>query len=165
MRRALLITSLLALMFIGAYAGAGRLVRLIIVNKSGLPVEVQLTGLGLTGLGPKGLGPKGLKGLTLIESSTDIEEHSYYLRIPKGDRLAPTEKSFTIVPDYYAVQPYYIELWDPVYGSTCSALGAQTLDINRNIKVFILECNRRVPNAGDVPLIKFGGAKGRQIFP
>jgi len=161
MRRALLITSLLTLMFIGAYAGVGRLVRLIIVNKSDLPVEVQLTGLGLTGLGltglgPKGLGPKGIKGLTLIEGSTDIEEHSYYLRVPKGNRLAPTEKSFTIVPDYYTVQLYYIELWDPVYGSTCGA-GSQTLDITRNIKVFILECNRRVPNGGDTPQIKFGG--------
>ena len=148
MRKALLITSLLALMFIGAYAGAGRLVRLIIVNKSDLPVEVQLTGLGLTGLGPKGLGPKGIKGLELIEGSTDIEEHSYYLRIPKGDRLAPTEKSFTIVPDVYTVQPYYIDLWDPVYGSTCGAMRSQRVDLTRNkpVKIFIVPCNHRVPN-------------------
>jgi len=148
MRKALLITSLLALMFIGAYAGAGRLVRLIIVNKSGLPVEVQLT--GLTGI----VGPTGIEG-----------ENSYYLRVPKGDRLVPMVKSFTIVPDYYTVQSYYIELWDPVYGSTCSLLGSQTLDITRDIKVYFLECNRRVPNAGDIPKIKFGGAKGRQMFP
>jgi hypothetical protein len=146
MRKALLITSLLALMFIGAYAGAGRLVRLIIVNKSGLPVEVQLTGQG-------------------EEEGQGEEVHTYYLHVPKGNRLAPTVKSFTIVPDYYTVQPYYIELWDPVYGSTCSTLGSQTLDITRNIKVFILECNRRVPNAGETPLIKFGGAKGGQMFP
>ena len=140
MRRALLITSLLTLMFIGAYAGAGRLVRLIIVNKSGLPVEVQLT--GLTGI----VGPTGIEG-----------ENSYYLRVPKGSKLFPTEKSFTIVPDYYTVQPYYIPLWDPVYGSTCGAMGSKTLDLTRDIKIIILECHRRVPNGGDTPQIKFGG--------
>lgn len=140
MRKVLLITSLLALMFIGAYARPyrHRLVKLIIVNKSGLPVEVRLTGLG-------------------IFDPTGIEEgNSYYFRIPEGNKIAPTERSFTIVPDYYTVQPYYISLWDPVYGSTCGALRSKTLDLTRNkpVKIYMLPCNRRVPKSDTQ--IKFG---------
>lgn len=141
MRKVLLITSLLALMFIGAYARPTKhkLVRLIIVNKSGLPVEVQLT------------------GLTGIASPSGVEVvNSYYFRIPKGNKIAPTERSFTIVPDYYTVQPYYIPLWDPVYGSTCGAMVSKTLDLTRNkpVKIYMLPCNRRVPKSDTQ--IKFG---------
>jgi len=130
MKKVLLFISLLTLMFISADDGPYKLVRLIIVNKSGLPIEVQLTG--------------------------QDEEYSYYLHIPKGNKIAPTEKAFTVVPDYYTVQPYYIELWDPVYGSSCSAMRARTLDLTHSkpVTIYILPCNRRVPFSPGQ--IKFG---------
>ncbi|MBN1149529.1 MAG: hypothetical protein JXA78_19870 [Anaerolineales bacterium] len=135
MKKTLLAVALLALMLVSAtpYA-AHKLIRLTVVNKSGLPVEIQLTG--------------------------SCNDNWYYLRIPKGDIQFPFEQVFTIVPDVYALQAYYVELWDPVYGYSCSARAA-TINATRNLKVMVPECNRTPSVPGEASIVKLGAIGGR----
>jgi len=121
--------SLLSLLLVSANVLPIRLVRLTIVNKSGLPLEIRLTG--------------------------ENTETSYYLRIEEGDRLLPTEKVFTIIPGTYKMQPYYIELWDPVYGPSCGEAGSSTLEAERNIKLTFRECDRTIRNLGEPSIWKW----------
>jgi hypothetical protein len=111
-------------------------VKFTIVNKSGLALEVSLTGA--------------------------CDENVYYLRVPEGDRALPMVKDFTIVPDTYKVQPYYVQIWDPVYGYDCSDPSAKQIDISHNTRVVIAECDRTLPNSGEPSMVKFGGAGGRK---
>jgi hypothetical protein len=61
-----------------------------------------------------------------------------------------------VARDQYSSTLYYIELWDPVYGYSCSSMD-QILDITRNIKVVVSECTRTFPNGGEPPsIIKYG---------
>lgn len=136
MKKGLLIISLLTLFLIGGNPYPHRLIQLTIVNMSGLPLEIGLTGT--------------------------FEENFYYLRIPQGDRLFPMEKTFTIVPDEYAIQPYYIELWDPIYGPKCSEQSPQTMDLFRKMRIVFRGCNRPPVNGGETVMLKFGGPVGRR---
>jgi hypothetical protein len=109
-------------------------VRLTVVNRSGKAVELVLSG--------------------------EEEGEMYALRIPKGTRQSPTEKVFTLVPDTYSAELTYVELWDPVYGYTCSSK-SQTLDASRSLRVVILECDRNARNGGEPPkMTKFGAGRG-----
>lgn len=117
-------------------------VRLMIVNKSGLPVEVSLTGQYL--------------------------EQSYYLRVPKGDRLNPAEYHADVVPDIYSLQIYYKELWDPVYGYDCTQ-GGKTAEVLHSTRLTFLGCNYNTPNNGEPPsILKYpqgAGGRGRGHAP
>jgi hypothetical protein len=135
-KRILLITAFLTLVFLTASRISPRLVRLTVVNKSGLALEIRLTGT--------------------------CDENSYYLRVPEGDRFLPMVKEFTIIPDTYQVQPYYVQIWDPVYGYDCNDPGAKRIDMMHNTRILIDECTRTLPNSGEAPsMVKFGGAGGR----
>jgi hypothetical protein len=117
-------------------SSTGRLMRLTIINKAGRKIEISLTG----------------KNHGLF----------YYLHIPEGSTLSPTEKVFTIIPDLYSSNLYYVELWDPVYGNQCGTKG-QTLDVTRNVVVMVLPCDRTPANGGEFPsLVKFGGRAGKR---
>ena len=130
-KRIYLILSILTFVLIGASSSPGHLVRLSIVNKSGRKIELSLTGRYL--------------------------DEFYYLRVPEGDHLSPAEKEFTIVPDTYASNLYYYELWDPVYGNQCGTKG-QTMDLTRNVRVTVLPCELTPANGGESPsIIKYGG--------
>jgi len=133
MRRGILAVTILALLLIAANQSYQHLVEITVINKSGLPVEMSLTGSNA--------------------------ENFYYLRIPKGDRDAPLEKTFTLLPDVYRATVYYIEPWDPVYGYDCSSK-SDTLNANHKLRVTILECTRTTRGGSDYPIIKFG-ASGR----
>jgi len=129
-KKTLLFISILTMLALGARPLA--LKRLTIVNKSGLDIEIRLTGIDF--------------------------ENNYYLRIPAGDRTIPTERVFTLARDQYNSTLYYIELWDPVYGYSCSSKD-QSLDLRRNVKVLVTECNRTFPNGGSPPsIIKYGAS-------
>lgn len=128
MKKVNLLLSLLAIL-LSASALPIRLVRLTIVNKSGLPLEIRLTG-----------------------EDTDA---SYYLRVEEGDRQFPAEGVFTIVPGTYQMQPYYIELWDPVYGPSCGEAGSKTIEAYHNIKVTFRECDRTIRNVGEPSIWKW----------
>ena len=135
MRKTLLITSILALLLMGSKPFPGKLVRLTVVNKSGLPVEIKMTG--------------------------KYEEAFYYLRVPEGDRDFPVEKIFTIIPDTYQTQLYYIELWDPVYGYSCASK-SQSMELYRNTRVVVKECDQVPSCPGEPSMIKYGAVVGRR---
>jgi hypothetical protein len=130
---------LLALVLMAVMSGSTRLVRLTIVNKSGLAIEIELTG-------------------SLEECD---EDYHYYLRVPEGDRLWPEEKVFTILPDKYTMSVYYVELWDPVYGYDCSSQSG-TINATRNVRVVVSECTYTPPNAGEPSMVKLGGSGRRR---
>lgn len=135
MRKALLIVALLAVLLIGAKKPPVRLVRFTVVNKSGRVLEIRMTG--------------------------SCDENFYYLHVPKGTRLWPQVSTFTVIPDEYSTQTHYVELWDPVYGPSCSDKSL-SLDLNRNIRMLVLECDRTPANGGEKPaILKLGGRNSR----
>jgi len=140
MKKTLLLLSILTLVSISANAFVPRVVKnLTVINKSGRAIEISLTG-----------------------TETD---NFYYLRVPAGDRIAPVERVFEIFPDVYRSQLHYVELWDPVYGYSCGSK-SQTLDLTRNVRVVVLECERNAPNNGEPPsMLKYGARGGRSRFP
>jgi hypothetical protein len=127
MKKILLVLSIISLLLVSADTQADKLIRLTIVNKSGLDMEIKLTGM-------------------------EDRDSFYFLRVPAGDRSNPTEKAFTILPGTYSMQADYVELWDPVYGDKCGSAGGKTLYAGRNIRVVFLECNSNIsPRAKGEP--------------
>ncbi len=125
-----------AILTTGADLANIKLARLTVINKSGLPVELRLTGV-TTG-------------------------QFYYLRIPTGDRLLPTETVYTVLRDEYQSQLYYVELWDPVYGSKCGSK-SMPLDIRHNVRLTVLECELSHVPPGEAPaIIKYGFSAGKR---
>jgi len=125
----------MALSLSGMSPASTRLARLTVINKSGRAIELSLTG--------------------------QESEVFYYLRLLSGTRTVPYESLFTVVRDTYSSWLYYVELWDPVYGATCSTK-AQTLDIHHNVTLIVFDCETNPPNAGDPPTtVKYGGRTGR----
>ena len=135
-KKSVLIFAFLALSLIGAAPSSTRLTRLTIVNKSGRAIEIKLTG--------------------------QETNQFYYLHIPWGDRVAPTEREFTVVPDTYASTVHYVELWDPVYGYQCASKGL-TLELKHNVRATVFDCDHNPPNGGEPPaIVKYGGG-GRKM--
>ena len=131
MKKTHLILLALSLVFTSLGAAPIRLVRLKVVNKSAMQIEISLTG--------------------------KYFENFYYLHVPQGSSLTPVEQDYTVVPDTYSSSIYFVELWDPVYGHTCTDK-AQTLDVRRNVVMIVFACAYTPPNAGEQPsLVKYGG--------
>jgi hypothetical protein len=93
-----------------------------------------------------------------VKLTGETETNFYYLRIPAGDRQIPTERVFTIIPDKYRMQVYYIELWDPVYGSTCGSAPTETYYALRNTRITFLECDVTPKSKGEPSMVKYTGA-------
>ena len=110
--------------------------RLTIINKSGLPVEMRLTG-------------------------TFCDDNQYYLRVVEGDTMAPYMQVFTILPDRYSIALYYIELWDPVYGYHCGSK-SMTVDIFHNTRLTVTSCDVTPQNGGEPGIWKFGARTSRR---
>jgi len=136
MKRKIWIILVLSLLLIGAKPF--RTVRLTVVNKSGLPVEISLAGQYL--------------------------EYTYYLRVPEGDRLFPTEYHVDVVPDSYTMQIYYKELWDPVYGYDCTG-GGKTAELTHATRLTFLGCTYTPPNNGESAMLKYPQGAGRARRP
>lgn len=133
MKRMMLLLALFSLALLAASPWAGgRPAVLTVINKSGLAVEISLSGAEL--------------------------ENTYYLRVPAGDRTAPTVKTFEIVRDQYTSTLYYVELWDPVYGYSCSR-DSQRLDLTRNVRVVVTECDRNASAPGESSMLKYGAPR------
>jgi hypothetical protein len=137
MRKILLIISLLAILLIAASSAYTKLYRLTIINKSGMDMAISLLG--------------------------EDDNNQYYLRVPAGDRRSPTETIFTLVPDTYSINAYYIEPWDPVYGYTCNDPGGKTLVAERNIRLTFTECNYTPRNGGEPSMWKFNARRVREF--
>jgi hypothetical protein len=128
MKRVLLAIALASLLL--SAAKPARLVRFTIINKAGMPIAVQMEG--------------------------EQREQFYYLRLPAGETASPAVQTFTLIPDTYSLQVYYLELWDPVYGSACTDAAAPSLELNRSIQMVFLECGVAPRRPGEAPILKFG---------
>jgi len=133
-------TILFSLLLISATPLPFKKIRLTIINKSGLPMEYKLEGVGL-------------------DEEIDL---FYYLRVPEGDRFSPIEETFTIYQGKYTMTAYYIELWDPVYGYSCGS-SSKNLFAYRNIKLVFVECNQRDIPSGEPSMLKYSG-RWRYIY-
>jgi hypothetical protein len=129
-----LILGLLSFMLISASPIPVRLVRLTIINKSGKDIELSLTG--------------------------DTFEQFYYLKVRAGIAKRAEKQVFTVVPDRYASTLYYVELWDPVYGSVCDS-PSDTLDVSHNTSLAVQPCTITPANSGEASIYKFGGRRRR----
>jgi hypothetical protein len=128
------VTLILAFAIFAIGSAPLRTVRITVINKSGMPVDVRLTGKNL--------------------------EKIYYLRLPEGDRTAPVEVFADILPDQYAFEIFYIELWDPVYGSKCTE-GTNSADVTHSTRLTVLECSNKTPNNGEPPgILKYPQGRG-----
>jgi len=111
-----------------------RTVRVTVVNKSGMPVDVRLTGKFL--------------------------EEIYYLRLPEGDRTTPSEVYADVVPDQYSFEIFFVELWDPVYGSKCDD-GTNSAEVTHSTRLTVLECSNKTRNNGEPPtILKYPQGRG-----
>ena len=115
-----------------------RLVQLTIINKGDKPIGVRMTGLHT--------------------------ETFYYLTIPAGSQLAPTERSYTVVTDLYTVQVLYLEYWDPVYGFSCASGISQQVALVHNTRLVFLQCGRTPPNRGEPTMRKFWSWRPRYRY-
>lgn len=113
--------------------------RLTIINKSGLPVAVQLKA----------------RSQSCLNNCDSLDGAFYYLSVPAGDREVPAVKTFDIQQDTYGMQLYYIESYDPVYGYDCGTPKANALIARRDIRLVVLPCGQTPPNVGEPGLRKF----------
>ncbi len=123
-----LFLSLFMFFLVAADCIPSKLIRFTVVNKSTFPIEMRLIG-------------------------TQYDQ-IYYLRVPEGSKENPAEMVFTITPDTYTFQVFYIEFWDPVYGSECGSKGS-ILDANHNVQLSVHHCDARIIGIGEYPKIKF----------
>ena len=143
MKKLILVVMLIALLVIAV--APIKLVRLRVINKSGYPLKVSMTGQEFN--------------------------QPYYLGIDKGSRSSPLEAVYTIIPDKYKTFVYYddgsglrdciselvpVNYWDWEAESV-------TLDFRGNSKLVITECGYPPPNKGD-PSVNMFKWYWRELF-
>ena len=138
-KASIIIISLVCISLLGASLIPVKMIQLTIINKSGMPMEFRLEGF-----------------------NGDFE-FFYYLRVPKGDRIVPAVETFTIYKGDYTIRPYYIEVWDPVYGYFCDNTFSQNLCISRNTRLIYVECDPNVSKLSKSSVMKYVG-KWRYIY-
>jgi hypothetical protein len=115
---------------------AGGPFELVLVNKSGMPIEMTLTG-----------------------QDTDS---FYVLRMDAGTRDAPLEQTFEVLPDTYSSSVFYVEIYDPVYGYTCTGK-SMTLPVYRKVRLTVTECDNQPRGRPEAPaILKYGVPIGRR---
>ncbi|MEW5871284.1 MAG: hypothetical protein AB1894_18575 [Chloroflexota bacterium] len=129
MRKMRLLFAIALLSLLAVSAGHARLVRFDVINKSGMDIAISMRGKEL--------------------------EQFYYLKAVKGDRLAPTEKNFTVVGDFYRAQVYYLQSEEPEEGYRCKQPKPTTLNMIHNVRLVVLECIREPIYTGEPYMLKF----------
>lgn len=118
------------------------LIRLTVINKASIDVALRL--------------------------DNEQQDIHYYLSIPKGDKDAPIEKVFTIIPQTYSVRAIYLETYDPVYGYPyCGGkTPGGTYNLTMQSRMIIPACKSTFATGGDVGFWKLGMqlAKGHGRF-
>jgi hypothetical protein len=108
---------------------------LLVINKSGMPIEMTLTG-----------------------QDTDS---FYVLRVPTGDQAAPTQQIFEVAQDTYTSSVWFVEIYDPTYGYTCSSKSME-MPIYRNVRVTVIACDKSPRGRSEPPsILKYGTSSGR----
>jgi len=109
---------------------------LVVINKSGMPLELSLTGQDM--------------------------DSFYVLRVPAGTPEFPYEQTFEVLPDTYTSSLYYVEIYDPVYGYTCDTKSMQ-LPVYRKVWVTVTGCGHSTRGRPEAPaILKYGVSGGRQ---
>lgn len=118
--------------------------RLTVINRSGFPLGLRLTGTD----------PNNHTGVN--------DTYNFYLSIEKGEKGSPTVKTFTLPITTYRITAYYIEFYDPVYGYTCTSPQSGSVNMESDVQLSFLPCNQRLPGSGDEFIFKFGNQIGRK---
>lgn len=124
MKKILILISLLALLLIGADRPVDT-IQFTVINKSGMDIAIRLKA----------------QDMECANSKDIIRGEFYYLTILKGDREQPNVKIFDIQKDTYAMQLFYIETYDPVYGFKCGTPQPNALQAARNLRLTVLPCD------------------------
>ena len=133
----ILIASLLAIFLVSAEPVD--LIRLEIINKSGMEIAVRLNGVSYP----------------CIDKNDVSESKFYYLPVPEGSKELPYAKIYTIERDTYAMQVFYLETYDPVYGFRCTQPPPNMLKAVRNTRVTIGDCKTLPINGGEPSMRKY----------
>jgi hypothetical protein len=128
MKKLFYIFPLLTLLLLGAKKPID-LVEFTIINKSGRDIAISLKG----------------KDWVCLNQCDNRKGEIYYLTVPSGDNETPSVKRFEIEKNTYAMQLYYIQTWDPVYGLKCPIPKPNAMMANRNIRLTVLPCDQ-TPN-------------------
>jgi len=137
MKKMLLLVSILSIILIGGKTTDFSTIT--IVNKSEMPIAIQLQSAS-----------------TVCANSSDIlRGQFYYLPVPNGDRDDPSVKTYSVLKDTYAMQLYYIETWDPVYGFKCQQPAPNKLSSQRDIRLTVLPCKYLPLHPGEPTIWKF----------
>ena len=133
----ILIASLLAMFLVSAEPVD--LIRFEIINKSGMEIAVRLNGVSYPCL-----------------NKNDVSKSKfYYLPVPEGSKELPYAKIYTIERDTYAMQVFYLETYDPVYGFRCTQPPPNMLKAVRNTRVTIGDCKTLPINGGEPSMRKY----------
>jgi len=108
---------------------------LLVINKSDMPIEMTLTG-----------------------QDTDS---FYVLRVPAADLNGVAQQIFEVAQDTYTSSVWYVEIYDPVYGYSCSSKSME-LPVYRNVRVTVTGCDHTVRGRSEPPSILKYGASGRR---
>jgi hypothetical protein len=127
--RLLVLIALLASNLIAAKGWPGKQYELHVINRSGVKIEIKLTGIS-------------------------DENAFYYLKVPKGDTEWPYEKTFAIASGGYNMQVYFIEFYDPVYGYSCRSASGSKLSMTHQVEVYVNSCTARPRNSGEPSQMK-----------
>jgi hypothetical protein len=134
---AVLIASLLALLLVSAEQVD--LIRLTIINKSGMEIAIKLNSVSLP----------------CIHEANVSSSRFYYLPVPEGSRELPNTKVYTIERNTYVMQVLYLETYDPVYGFKCVQPPTNMIKATRNMRVVIPQCKTLPINAGEPSMRKY----------
>jgi hypothetical protein len=134
---AVLIASLLALLLVSAEQVD--LIRLTIINKSGMEIAVKLNSISQPCIYEANVNPSRF----------------YYLPVPEGSKELPNTKVYTIERNTYFMQVLYLETYDPVYGFKCVQPPSNTIRVTRNMRVVIPQCKTLPVNAGEPSMRKY----------
>jgi hypothetical protein len=123
MKRRLILISLLAFLLLGATRPVDT-IRLTVINKAEMDIAIRLTS----------------KTYQCANSADVVYGDFYYLTVLEGSREQPNVKVFEVQKNDYAMQLYYLETYDPVYGYKCETPSINILMARRNIRLSVLPC-------------------------
>lgn len=132
-KKVFLIIALLSLTTIGA--APKNPVELTVVNKSGMEIAVGL-----------------------VEANS---YRAYYLHVDEGTKSLPKKEVFAIERAQYTMTVYYIEIYDPVYGTVCDDPSSNTWDAIRNFRITVPPCNNAAKNSGELTQMKSSSKQGQ----
>jgi len=146
MKKILFVTTLFALLCLGAKKPLTPTVQFTIINESGMNIAVQLS--------------------ATVKDCTDhcdtLNSRFYYLSVPKGEQEWPTTRTYEIDRGNYKLRLYYLETYDPVYGFECGGGGSLNLNATHYNSLVVMPCDKPAANGGGEGNYKLPAGGGRR---